>query len=150
MEAFNNSLIANIVFLLLQCTSHMRAEVVSMEYKRLPGGFNVFLQNGVQPEFNAVKMDYKTECAHLCMNEVFCKMWRFGDERCQLFHPMKDKVIGITSSNTNVNTYYETGGGELHFLSILVDNIIIIITISLIAIIIFDRILIRLSINVQH
>ena len=121
MEAFHNSLIVNIVFLLLQCTSYMRAECTSREYRSLPGGFNVFLQNGVQPAFNAVKMEYKTECARFCMNNIFCKMWRFGDGYCQIFHPMKDKII--ISSNATMTTYYETDESELHFPPILVDTI---------------------------
>lgn len=113
MEAFNSVFIVNIVFALLQCVWCMRADCYEREYKLLPGGYNIYMANGVQPVFKTVKGISIRECGQMCADEKFCNVWRFGGRTCQIFHAMKDNVTARISTDTTTKTYYETEEGEI-------------------------------------
>ena len=110
MEAVNNVLMMKLFVLLLHCVSYMHADCVTTTYKELLGGYNIFPKN---PVFKKTKGKDIFNCGKWCIDEEFCKMWRFGDGYCQIFHSMKDQVeVKISPTNTTMRTYYETGQGE--------------------------------------
>lgn len=112
MEAANNLCAINIMLMLIKCVIYIHADCYVREYKLLPGGYNIYMQNGIQTIFKTVKGIDIRDCGQMCADEKFCNVWRFGGGNCQIFHSRNDKVTAKQSTNTTIKTYYEIGEGE--------------------------------------
>lgn len=116
MEATKYLFITCIVLMVIQYVTCKQGNCYVREYRLLPGGYNIYIQNGVQPVFKAVKLKNISKCGQMCADEKICNVWRFDGETCQIFHASKDNVTAETSANTATKTYYETREGKLALL----------------------------------